>query len=122
MRVDWVDRNGGVDSSGGGRFASEIARPSASDRCSGHWILEDGGSAPFRLADIDVPTLVMHGTTDPLFPFGHGEALAAEIPGATLIPLEGMGHEIPPPPLSNVVVPAIVKHTATTAPRPEPPA
>jgi pimeloyl-ACP methyl ester carboxylesterase len=75
-------------------------------------MVAEGDSPPFRLADIRVPTLVMHGTDDPLFPFPHGEALAAAIPGATLVPLEGMGHEFPPPATWDVVVPAIVAHTA----------
>ena len=75
-----------------------------------HWLAESAGSDPFRLADLAVPTLVMHGTTDPFFPFDHGEALAAEIPGATLVPLEGMGHEVPPPALWDVVVAAIRRH------------
>jgi pimeloyl-ACP methyl ester carboxylesterase len=73
-----------------------------------HWVIEQS-AARFRLTDIDVPTLVLHGTADPLFPFPHGEALAAKIPGATLVPLPGMGHEIPPPQLWDVVVPAIVR-------------
>jgi pimeloyl-ACP methyl ester carboxylesterase len=76
-----------------------------------HWAVE-GSEFGFRLADIDVPTLVLHGTADPLFPFGHGEALAAEIRGAALVPLEGMGHQTPPPELWDVVVPAIARHTA----------
>jgi pimeloyl-ACP methyl ester carboxylesterase len=76
-----------------------------------HWILASDSSTEFRLADISLPTLVMHGTTDPLFPFAHGEALAAEIPGASLVPLEGMGHEMPPPQLWDTVVRAIVRHT-----------
>jgi pimeloyl-ACP methyl ester carboxylesterase len=77
-----------------------------------HWLTE-GPSEQFRLAEIQVPTLVLHGTADPFFPFAHGEALAAEIPGATLVPLEGMGHEVPPPELWDVVVPAIVQHTSS---------
>lgn len=80
-----------------------------------HWVVEEGSSPPFRLADIAVPTLVLHGTTDPCFPLAHGEALAAEIPGATLIPLEGMGHQVPPPPLWEIVVPAIVQHTSAAS-------
>ena len=36
------------------------------------------------LSTIAVPTLVIHGTEDPMFPFEHGEALAREIPGARL--------------------------------------
>ena len=38
-----------------------------------------------RLAE--APTLVVHGTEDPLFPYEHAEALAREIPGAELLPL-----------------------------------
>jgi pimeloyl-ACP methyl ester carboxylesterase len=58
-----------------------------------------------------VPTLVLHGTEDPLFPYGHAEALADEIPGARLLPLEGVGHEVPPTPLWGRVVAAILEHT-----------
>jgi pimeloyl-ACP methyl ester carboxylesterase len=46
------------------------------------------------LSAITVPTLVIHGTADPMFPIEHGEALAREIPGATLLPLKGAGHGI----------------------------
>lgn len=49
-----------------------------------------------RLPRVDVPCLVLHGTADPLFPIGNGEALAREIPGARLEPLAGVGHELPP--------------------------
>jgi pimeloyl-ACP methyl ester carboxylesterase len=38
-----------------------------------------------------VPTLVIHGTADPMFPLGHGEALAEQIPDASLLVLEGAG-------------------------------
>ena len=44
------------------------------------------------LSSIAAPTLVIHGTADPMFPLEHGEALAEEIPGARLLPLEGAGH------------------------------
>jgi pimeloyl-ACP methyl ester carboxylesterase len=44
------------------------------------------------LSSITAPTLVIHGTADPMFPPGHGEALAQEIPGAGLLTLEGAGH------------------------------
>jgi pimeloyl-ACP methyl ester carboxylesterase len=81
-----------------------------------HAVVE-GGLPPFRLADIRVPTLVMHGSHDPLFPLPHGKALAAEIPGASFVVLEGMGHEYPPPPTWDVVVPALVRHTDRLDPR-----
>ena len=55
---------------------------------------------------------MLHGTEDPLFPPVHGEALAREIPGARLVLLEGMGHEVPPRPLWGQVVAAVLDHTA----------
>ena len=48
-----------------------------------------------RLLEIQVPTLVVHGTNDPLFPFEHAIALARGIPNARLVEWEGVGHEIP---------------------------
>lgn len=77
-----------------------------------HWIIDGGEPVRARLGELTVPTLVLHGTEDPLFPYGHAEALAAEIPGARLLPLEGGGHEMPPRPLWNRVVAAILEHTA----------
>jgi pimeloyl-ACP methyl ester carboxylesterase len=47
------------------------------------------------LAGIDVPTLVIHGTEDPILPYSHGVALAETIPGAELLTLDGAGHEMP---------------------------
>lgn len=49
-----------------------------------------------RLSGLRMPTTVLHGTDDPLFPIGNGEALAREIPGARFVPLPGVGHELPP--------------------------
>ncbi|MEV4535313.1 alpha/beta hydrolase [Asanoa sp. NPDC049518] len=76
-----------------------------------HWILEQGPPDPHALADIAVPTLVLHGTEDPFFPFPHGEALAREIPGARLVPMPGVGHEYPPRQVWPTVLPAIIAHT-----------
>lgn len=45
------------------------------------------------LKKVDVPTLVVHGTNDPILPYPHGVALAETIPGATLHTLEGVGHD-----------------------------
>jgi 3-oxoadipate enol-lactonase len=45
-----------------------------------------------RLADIHAPTLVIHGTDDPLVPYANGEHLARGIPGARLLTLAGCGH------------------------------
>jgi pimeloyl-ACP methyl ester carboxylesterase len=54
-----------------------------------------GNRAP-RLAAITAPTLVIHGTSDPLVPVEGGRDTAKSIPGAELVEIEGMGHGIPP--------------------------
>jgi pimeloyl-ACP methyl ester carboxylesterase len=64
-----------------------------------------------RLGGMRIPTLVIHGREDPLLPYPHGVALAAEIPGARLLTLEHAGHELPREDL-DIVVPAILEHTA----------
>ncbi|MQY16354.1 Aclacinomycin methylesterase RdmC [Streptomyces sp. RB5] len=97
------------------RIAGQVFdRSPAPAAAANHWRVAedpDAGAAPSRtLGDIAVPTLVLHGTADPLFPLAHGEALAAEIPGARLVALPGMGHQVPPPELWDVVIPAIAEH------------
>src|SRR5262249_38711941 len=76
-----------------------------------HWLLEGAGDVRSRLGEVRAPTLVIHGSEDPLFPPGHGEALAREIPSAELLLLEGVGHQAPPRSTWDVVVPAILRHT-----------
>jgi pimeloyl-ACP methyl ester carboxylesterase len=127
---DWSDRQAVVDYiveglrpyAGTLRFDEEEMRALAGtivDRTvniassmTNHWILDGGEPVRPRLGEIRAPTLVLHGTEDPLFPYGHAEALAAEIPRARLLPLEGMGHEMPPRPVWDQVVAAILDHTA----------
>lgn len=58
-----------------------------------------------------VPTLVVHGTEDPLFPFPHGEALAARY-DAELLPMPGLGHRTPPREYWDRLVPALLRHTS----------
>ena len=77
-----------------------------------HSVLEDGDRIRPPLREIRVPTLVIHGTEDPLFPFAHALALRDEIPGAELLPLEGVGHQMPPRETWHLVVPAIQRHTS----------
>ena len=47
------------------------------------------------LKHVHVPALVVHGLDDPLVPVENGRRVAAAIPGARLLELEGMGHNIP---------------------------
>jgi pimeloyl-ACP methyl ester carboxylesterase len=53
------------------------------------------GSRKKRLASVKTPTLVIHGTVDPLVRPEGGRDTAASIPGATLLMIEGMGHALP---------------------------
>ena len=48
------------------------------------------------LASVRVPTLVVHGDADRLIDVSGGEATAAAIPGARLLKVPGLGHELPP--------------------------
>jgi pimeloyl-ACP methyl ester carboxylesterase len=66
------------------------------------------------LSAITAPTLVIHGTADPMFPLAHGKALAEEIPGATLLVLDGAGHGVDRADWDTIVR-AIVHHTARVA-------
>jgi pimeloyl-ACP methyl ester carboxylesterase len=61
-----------------------------------------------RLAELDIPVLVIHGTEDPLLPYEHGVALARGIPGAELLTLEETGHELPRR-TWDAVVPAVIR-------------
>lgn len=47
------------------------------------------------LTRVTAPTLVLHGTEDPMIPVVCGEATANAIPNATLETISGMGHDLP---------------------------
>jgi pimeloyl-ACP methyl ester carboxylesterase len=53
------------------------------------------GSRLSELAQIQAPTLVIHGTADPLVPLVHAKVYAPLIPNAQTLWLEGIGHELP---------------------------
>ena len=64
------------------------------------------------LKGVRVPTLVIHGEADSLVTPSGGEATAAAIPGATLLKVPGMGHDMP-----EQVVPQLVDAIAKNAGR-----
>lgn len=127
---DWTDRDAVVEHIVAGervfagrlpvdedRLAALVRRvfdrtPDMAASSKNHWIAESGAPLSAGLSSITAPTLVLHGTADPLFPYGHGEALAKEIPGARLVPLPGMGHQMPPPQVWDVLVAEVLEHTA----------
>ncbi len=65
----------------------------------------EDGSRVERLATITAPTLVIHGADDPLVLPAGGEDTARSIPGAELIMVPGMGHNIP-----HALAPLIARH------------
>jgi pimeloyl-ACP methyl ester carboxylesterase len=132
---DWTDRSAVVDYivederqfAGSLRFDESHVREIAGrvfDRTNdmaasmtNPWLIEAGDSVRPRLGQVSASTLVIHGTADPLFPYGHAEALANEIPDSRLLPLDGVGHQMPPAAVWDVVVPAIRRrHVGSPAP------
>jgi pimeloyl-ACP methyl ester carboxylesterase len=63
------------------------------------------------LASVSVPTLVIHGTDDPLVPVGCGKDTADAVPEAKLKIIEGMGHDLPHSGAWPQIIDAIVDHT-----------
>lgn len=56
--------------------------------------------APDRFAElrsVQIPTMVVHGTADPVYPVPHGQGLAEQIEGARMHLIEGLGHDLPEP-------------------------
>jgi pimeloyl-ACP methyl ester carboxylesterase len=60
-----------------------------------------------ELAHLKPPTLVIHGTDDPLVPFACGQDTARRIPGARLVAVRGMGHDLPPGVVERILEPLI---------------
>ena len=78
-----------------------------------HDLMSHGEGPVKPLSSISAPTLVIHGTADPMFPVAHGEALAQEIPGARLLSLQGAGHGVDRADW-EAVARAIADHTEST--------
>jgi pimeloyl-ACP methyl ester carboxylesterase len=63
------------------------------------------------LTAVTAPTLVVHGSADPLFPAAHGQALTDQIPGARLEVITGMGHHpFFAPGLTRRIADSIIRH------------
>jgi len=65
------------------------------------WLEDPSLLAP--LSSITAPTSIVHGDQDPVYPLGHGEALAAAIPAAVLHVVPGMGRVMTSPGLPEEV-------------------
>jgi pimeloyl-ACP methyl ester carboxylesterase len=72
--------------------------------------IQASGDRTRALAGARVPTVVIHGLEDPLIPPRAGRATARSIPGAELIEIAGMGHDLP-----RELWPRIVDHVVRNA-------
>jgi len=71
--------------------------------------IASGDSRVEKLGTITAPTLVIHGSGDPLVPVAQGEDVKNSIAGAEMIVIEGMGHDYPDPAVPEIVA-AIAAH------------
>ena len=61
------------------------------------------GDRRAALRKITAPTMVIHGVDDPLVPIAGGRDTAATIPGARIVEIAGMGHNLPEPLIPQVL-------------------
>ncbi|MDR0140280.1 alpha/beta hydrolase [Metabacillus idriensis] len=78
-----------------------------------NYVLLGGGEDYLdRMGEIDVPSVIIHGTDDPALPLEHGLALAKAIPHAEMVTLEGTGHEIHTEDWGNIIE-SVIKVSST---------
>jgi len=78
-------------------------------------IIHSGDRTPL-LRTITAPTLVIHGDKDKMVPPSGGRATARAIPGARLLMIEGMGHDMPRPVWPRLL--DAIEHNTARAPVP----
>ncbi len=61
-----------------------------------HRAVRDAGDRTAALGRVAVPTVVIHGTADRMCAPSGGRATAAAVPGARLVLVDGLGHDLPP--------------------------
>lgn len=66
--------------------------------------IKKSGSRYEELKELSLPTLVIHGTTDPLILFEHAEKYAEMIPNSTKLFIKGMGHDFPRVHMDKMIV------------------
>ena len=100
---------------GGGHFDSResgiarFAERAVERACRPHGIIRQyaaivaDGDRRGELADVNVPSLVIHGSADPLVPAAAGNDTATAIPGARYIEVPKLGHDLPEPAIAEIV-------------------
>jgi pimeloyl-ACP methyl ester carboxylesterase len=115
----WRVLNGDVlpfDESAARRFVERSHQRAHNPAAAGNHDLAGRQFTAERLAplsSITSPTLVIHGSEDPIFATAHAEALAAQVPDARLHIIEGMGHNLFSPGLPERIADLVVDHTTT---------
>jgi pimeloyl-ACP methyl ester carboxylesterase len=89
----------------------DVARACDIAASENHAAIATGDAPTEPLSAIAAPTLVIHGSADPMFPLEHGQALAEEIPGARLLTLAAAGHGVDRADWKTIVR-AILEHTS----------
>lgn len=74
----------------------EVKRANNPPSMENHVFVTGGEDYLLRTKEIITPTLVIHGTEDPIIRYEHGVNLTKIISSAKLLTLEGTGHEIHP--------------------------
>lgn len=72
----------------------DLARSPSFSSLQNHLAASAPSPVRAKAADIQIPTLVVHGMADPVFPIAHAHAMVAAIKGARLVAIEGGGHEL----------------------------
>jgi pimeloyl-ACP methyl ester carboxylesterase len=90
-----------------GRFFDRGLSPAGTSRQMAAILASE--SRKEALQSVKAPALVIHGDSDPLVPVEGGIETADSIPGAELLIIEGMGHDLPPS-LAPQIIEAIVGH------------
>jgi pimeloyl-ACP methyl ester carboxylesterase len=88
----------------------DVKRANNMPSANNHALLSGGDRYYDRLGEINIPTLVIHGTADPMINYQNGVTLAEAIPDATLLTLEGTAHELHRNDWDTIIS-AIIKHT-----------
>jgi pimeloyl-ACP methyl ester carboxylesterase len=88
----------------------DLARTANPQSLVNHTMLAGDLERDRTVRDIAAPLLVIHGDADPIFPHDHGVALAETAPAATLVTVQGGGHELHEADWEQILS-AIVAHT-----------
>ena len=88
----------------------EFDRASNLQSMENHGLIRGWGLYLSRTSEINVPTLVIHGTEDPIIPYEHGVHLSKIIPNVVFVTLDGTGHELHYNDWDEIIN-AISKHT-----------